>query len=375
MNNFNLKNILIISIVVPLFAVFFISHSTSKALAVFANDFPKDFTFNNNLKVGDTGEDVRVLQKVLNSNPKTEVSSGGSGSKDKETFFFGALTKSAVIKFQELYASDTLQPFGLKSGTGFVGASTRSKLNSLTALNNASGNISEIKNLSISTTSLSENSKNSSAQTESGDNSISETKTVSKGNSSNPFVRVYATSKYQATPGDELVLEGEGFMEALNTLHFGNSTSTPNLISSDGVNLPFVIPKNLPLGKYDLFVTNANGTSKNETIKIYIVVTNNPSEGPTVEKVEPATATIDDEITVSGKRFTASGNNIYSMFGNVMNLHSSDGKTLKFKPSSMTQIAKIYTEKSAKNTQIEVLFYISNDNGYNKKPASFLIKL
>lgn len=375
MNNFNLKNILITFIGVLLFMIFFISHSASKALAVFANDFPKNFTFNDNLKIGDTGEDVRVLQKILNSNPKTEVSSGGSGSKDKETLFFGALTKNAVIKFQELYASDILQPFGLKSGTGFVGTSTRSKLNSLIRLGNTSENISEMTSLSTSTASLVKNSRNSSTQTELGNNSISETKTVSTKNSSNPFVRVYATSKYQARPGDELVLEGEGFTRTLNTLHFGNSTSTPNLISSDSINLSFIIPKNLPLGKYDLFVTNANGTSKNETIKIYIVVTNNPSEGPTVEKVEPATATIDDEITVSGKRFTASGNNIYSMFGNVMNLHSSDGKTLKFKPSLMTQVAKIYAEKSTKNTQIEVLFYISNDNGYNKRPASFIIKL
>lgn len=384
MNNFNLKNILIISIGVPLFAVFFISHSTSKALAVFSNNFLKDFTFNNNLKVGDTGEDVRVLQKVLNSNPKTEVSSGGSGSKDKETLFFGALTKNAVIKFQELYASDILQPFGLKSGTGFVGTSTRFKLNSLISLNNVVGDISEITSLSTPTASLVENSENSSAQTESGDNSISETKTVSKENSSELFlspnssdkiVRVYATSKYQASPGDKLILEGEGFTEILNTLHFGNSTSTPNLTSSDGVNLPFVIPKNLPLGKYELFVTNSNGMSKNETIKIYVLVTNNPSEGPTVEKVEPKEITYDSEITVYGKGFTANGNSIYSMFGNVMNLHSPDGKTLKFKPSSMNQMAKIYSEKSAKNMQIEVSFYIANDNGYNKEPASFIIKL
>ena len=91
--------------------------------------------------------------------------------------------------------------------------------------------------------------------------------------------------------------------------------------------------------------------------------------------MEPAEATIDSEIVVSGKGFTTSGNNIYSMFGNVMNLNSSDGKTIKFKVSSMQQITKMNTGKSAKNMPIEVWFYVVNDNGYNKEPASFIIKL
>jgi peptidoglycan hydrolase-like protein with peptidoglycan-binding domain len=44
---------------------------------------------------------------------------------------FDAATRAAVIRFQEKYAAEILRPLGLKSGTGYVGASTRAKINRL----------------------------------------------------------------------------------------------------------------------------------------------------------------------------------------------------------------------------------------------------
>lgn len=87
--------------------------------------------FTRNLKMGDVGTDVKNLQIILNSNPSTIVATTGFGSPNNETLFFGDKTRLAVIKFQELYRSEILAPLGLTNGTGFVGTSTRQKLNSL----------------------------------------------------------------------------------------------------------------------------------------------------------------------------------------------------------------------------------------------------
>ncbi len=81
--------------------------------------------FSGNLYFGMKGEEVEKLQIFLRNR--------GEGIYPEEIIsgYFGSLTKAAVIRFQEKYASEVLSPWGLKSGTGFVGEMTREKINNL----------------------------------------------------------------------------------------------------------------------------------------------------------------------------------------------------------------------------------------------------
>src|SRR3989344_4318161 len=90
-------------------------------------------TFTRNHSMGNTGGEVMDIQKFLNSASDTMVATTGAGSPGNETSYFGGLTKAAVVKFQNKYASSILTPVGLTTGTGYWGPSSRAKANSLCA--------------------------------------------------------------------------------------------------------------------------------------------------------------------------------------------------------------------------------------------------
>ena len=83
------------------------------------------FTFNSDMQIGGSGSSVASLQKVLESEgfdiDNNEINSSS----------FGESTASAVVGFQERYRSEILNPAGLSRGTGYIGARTRAKLNTI----------------------------------------------------------------------------------------------------------------------------------------------------------------------------------------------------------------------------------------------------
>lgn len=83
--------------------------------------------FSRTLRIGSTGEDVRILQQLLN-NHGILVASSGVGSPGNETNYFGSLTEKAVQKFQTQYG---IVSSGLPATTGYglVGPRTLAKLN------------------------------------------------------------------------------------------------------------------------------------------------------------------------------------------------------------------------------------------------------
>ena len=94
-------------------------------------------TFNTNLMIGNTGDEVSALQTALQkegfsiSNDNIAKSGGTPMVAYSLPANFGESTASAITGFQEKYRAEVLTPVGLKYGTGYVGKSTRAKLNKL----------------------------------------------------------------------------------------------------------------------------------------------------------------------------------------------------------------------------------------------------
>ena len=79
------------------------------------------YTFNNNLSIGMTSNEVTELQTALQKDGESVTVNGT----------FDDQTAAAVTTFQEKYQSTILAPYGLNNGTGYAGKGTRAELNSL----------------------------------------------------------------------------------------------------------------------------------------------------------------------------------------------------------------------------------------------------
>lgn len=83
------------------------------------------YSFERDLGVGSRGEDVRLLQKILNSDKRTIIALSGPGSIGKETTLFGPATTAAIKKFQALF----IEYVGVANGR--FGPLTRTVVNAI----------------------------------------------------------------------------------------------------------------------------------------------------------------------------------------------------------------------------------------------------
>ena len=83
------------------------------------------YTFTQNLYLGNTSNDVLILQKILNSDSRTLIATTGVAAPGNETNYLGSSTKEAVKKFQALF----IEYIGVANGV--FGPKTRTVMNAV----------------------------------------------------------------------------------------------------------------------------------------------------------------------------------------------------------------------------------------------------
>ncbi|MDQ3076720.1 MAG: peptidoglycan-binding protein [bacterium] len=321
------------------------------------------FTFFRSLKVGDQGIDVLELQKILNSNFETRISTTGLGSPGQETQYFGNLTRLAVIKYQNKYAIDVLAPAGLSVGTGFVGPLTIKKLNTIAISSQpAQSTIKSADPLIIKPQSQTQSQPSATSQN------------IQMGLSEGEMV-VYSAMPREVRPGENIVVYGRGFPVSGTGVKLGGTT-LKDIIRISDTELSVLIPKDFSQSEYTLSFSHPSKPIVNPPHKIPIIVTNNPRKAPKIISVFPQMINENDTVTITGAGFSKN-NTIYSLMGEIKNISSSDGTTLTFKPADFSQIAqlKIIREKIGVNSTkgIYLPLGVVNEGGFTLDKVYLII--
>jgi hypothetical protein len=363
---------------------------------------PATFTFQNNLKQGDTIIDVQYLQAVLDSRVETQVATTGPGSITQLTSYFGPLTENAVMRFQEFYRADILTPAGLANPTGYVGPSTRNKLNSLLALARGTTGIytaqsgtlqlantgtrgtpadKEASGIIIAgpETSLIQAKDLYTATTSYGDRiyGLPPSALNSSVNTTKPTgsLSIIGLSTYQTKPNVVMSIFGNNFTSKNNVflgpVHIGSYSS-----NITGNQITFTVPNYLPRGFYQVGVSNIYGTTTTSKDQILILETPTNTAAqivrPVIDTITPAySSNINDAIVITGSNFTID-NTIVTNLGNITETISLDGRTIIFYVGALPYF--LQAQKDYRGASINLMIKVQNENGISTDIVNHVIK-
>lgn len=328
------------------------------------------------MKLGITHPEVTLLQKILNQDPATQVSSTGIGSPGNESDYFGPLTQKAVMKFQSKYAPEILFPLGIFKATGVVGPLSIKKLNSLnttsfedlkvpTSVNDIPSTIRSLIPMAAATSTVvfsPEYVKALQFQ------QVVQTK-------SKPLM--FTISKFQAKHGDTVSIIGSGFLSTDNTVYIGKEYPITQVVSSNnGTEIEFKVPDAVPNDAYAVWVENKNGSTFNAAASKFFTVSDNPTQAPVAQDVTPSTISYADDasVTITGTSFHPEHNALYSAYGVVKDIPSS-GNTLQVPLRSFPGLYELSKNRNRiKGQGVHVFVIVQNVYGYSSKPIGFLVQ-
>ena len=327
---------------------------TLSANTVTLDTIPQDFRFNKTLKQGDTvSPDVSYLQFILNQNADTRIAESGAGSLGNLTNYFGSLSKSAVMRFQEKYRSEILTPANIQNPTGIVAERTRNKLNQILSAIFGGSSYSTVKSTNSLTPFTNQNSTSNTTKRP-------------------PVISSFST--YKPSSGQLMSIFGVQFHPTQNTLYLG-SNNIGNYASLDnGTKITFKIPANLETGSYEVGLINTYGTTSTGFLYLNVVKQPTTSSVQTFEPVltaqYPTTSkNMNDVIYLSGDNF-AFNNTLETSLGNIT-IRSTNRKTMSFIPSELPNYMEAF--KKYKGQSINLLIRVRNENGLSKNQLVHLI--
>lgn len=231
--------------------------------------------FYRSLSLGDEGEDVLVLQKVLNRDPETKIASIGIGSSGNESRYFGELTKQAVIRFQNKYKNEILTPNGLVLGTGYVGPSTLSKLSQL-MIAGSSNIVGEVNPNPVNTLNIpppppllkieDDDNKKSSNSTVSTDSKTAQQLAGSSEPKMSNLTKISSISPSSGGTRTRITIKGIGFSKDSNDV-FAGMSFIKGVKSADGTTL--VVDVQNPFEDND-YASSVSGKDLAVPIGIYV---------------------------------------------------------------------------------------------------------